>query len=166
MEPCVVMVLTALMGGFGCREGVPLVAPPAARPIPEPEREVADVDLQALIDQTGDGGEVRLAPVRYVLAEGLRIDGRRRLTLRGAAGTQIMVNNVNADVVRIRNSADIRISDLLLRHVEPLREYDCHGDVVAIVDSRDIAVVNGELNGCGAIGLSAWNSDDILVQDC
>jgi len=124
------------------------------------------LDLQALIDQTGDGGDLLIPYGRYRLAEGLVIKNRKHLTLTARTGTWIYVEDPDAHVISVLNSEDIEIRNLSLRHWEPLEEYVCHGSVVQVQDSNLIRIVNSVLDGCGAVGVNASNSRGISVHHC
>ncbi len=124
------------------------------------------VSLQSLIDQAKDGDTVKVPRARYVSKKSVKIDGRKDLTLACEKGTQILCVDTSADVISITNSANIRISNALLRHKKPLTEYQCHGSVLRLKKSTGVTIVESELNGCGAIGLHAQESKGISVQKC
>lgn len=124
------------------------------------------LNLQELIDKTPDGGTVTIPLARYVLSDGLRVHNRTNLTISCAPGSQILVDDISADVLEIANSTDIRIEGAFLRHLKPLPEYECHGDVLKMRGSENIVVENSELDGCGAIGVAVWQSRNIKVKQC
>lgn len=143
-----------LMAGCGTVRGLQSTMP------------ASDLDVQALIDRTPDGGIVRIPAGRYVLERGLVIEGRSRLTLLGEPGTAVLVKDVNVHVLTVRNSSAIQVENLHLRHQEPLREYQCHGSVVRIENSNGVTIIGCELDGCGAIGVAAYGSTNITVRNC
>ena len=126
----------------------------------------SDIDLQSLIDRTPDGGTVRVPKARFVLKRGLVVENRRNLHLECEPGSQILVDDIGADVIEIAGSEGIRISGAFFRHLKPLKGYECHGDVVKLRNSTDVMIENSELDGCGAIGLSAWQSNNLTVRNC
>jgi len=94
------------------------------------------------------------------------IKNRKSLTLTCSPGTRIFVEDTNANVLTIQKSKGIRLEDLCLRHMKFLEEYECYGVVVRVNDSTDTKIFNCELDGCGAVGVSAWNSKMVVVRNC
>jgi len=143
-------------------------APRPARPVTlaDPAAPLRDTNLQALIDDADDGGVVRIPRGRYVLKKGILVKARNNLTIRCEKGAQIFVDDVNEDIISFDECRNVRLETAYLRHLKPLREYACHGDVVAVSGSEKAAIVNCELNGCGAIGLDARNSKELTVRNC
>lgn len=126
----------------------------------------SNLNLQDLIDDTPDGGTVRIPRGRYVLSDGLIVSGRNDLTIECEPGSQILVNDISADVLEIEGSENITLRGAFLRHLNPLPRYECHGDVLKIRQSSTVTVENSELDGCGAVGVSAWGSANITVDHC
>lgn len=122
--------------------------------------------IQKMIDDADDGETVRIPKARYVYDQGIVVEGREGLRIVFEPGTQLYVDDISADVFTITGSNDIEISGALLRHLNPLKQYDCHGAVLVLRDVTGISITNMELDGCGAIGLSGWNSSGITVRNC
>ncbi len=126
----------------------------------------SNLNLQELIDNTPDGGTVRIPKAKYILTDGLRVYNRNNLTIACERGSQILVNDISADVLEIADSKGIRLQGAFLRHLKPLPKYECHGDVLKLRTSEDVIVEDSELDGCGAIGVSIWKSTNVTVQHC
>lgn len=126
----------------------------------------SNLDLQGLIDSAPDGGTVHIPMGRYVLSDGLIVSGRKDLTIECAPGSQILVNDISADVLEIADCTNITLRGAFLRHLKPLPNYECHGDVLKIRKAENVRVENSELDGCGAIGVSAWGSNNITISHC
>lgn len=148
----VMAVFTA--GGDKGRKGMPDAAPADA------------IDLQALVDQAPDGGTVVIPSGRHLLARGLVVQGRKSLTIRGDRNSAVRVSDVMQNVIAIAESEGIRLENLSLSHVSPLKDYQCHGAVVHVTDSARVTVENCELNGCGAEGVYAVGVKDLTVKRC
>ena len=125
---------------------------------PEADLPLQKVDLQELINNTPDGGVVEAPLGRYVLSTSLTIAGRNNLHVAFVPGTQVRVDDTAAPVIAIENCKNVKVSGVRARHVKPLPEYRCHGEVVLITGSADIRIENCELNGCGAVGVKAVQS--------
>lgn len=126
----------------------------------------SDLNLQNLIDDTPDGGTVRIPKARYVLDDGLIVANRRDITIECEPGAQILVDDISADVLEIADCENVTLRGAFLRHLKPLANYECHGDVLKVRNARNVVVENSELDGCGAIGLSAWGVEGITVEHC
>ncbi|MBP7867671.1 MAG: right-handed parallel beta-helix repeat-containing protein [Acidobacteria bacterium] len=132
-----------------------------------PDETGADaVDLQALVDQAPDGGTVVVPSGRHLVARGLVVQGRKNLTIRGDRNSAVRVSDVMQNVIAISESEGIRLENLSLSHVSPLKDYQCHGAVVHVSDSSRVVVENCELNGCGASGVHAVGVNDLTVKRC
>lgn len=131
---------------------------------PKPPRK--SLDLQGIIGKVQDGSTATIPFGEYRLAKGLVIKNRKNLTLTCRPGTKILVEDTNADVLSIQESEGIQIENLYLRHTKPLEEYECHGAVLRIKDSRDVRIMNCELNGCGAVGIFADGCQGLQVRNC
>ena len=157
-----ILAMAAVGLSVGC-EPAAEEAKTASRPAVAPQR---DVNIQALIDRAPDGAVVTIPVGEYVLPGSLLVEGRKALTLRGEPGTRVLTANVDLPVLKLAKCGKITVRGLFLRHVKPLTEYNCHGPVVRVDDCQTVEIVNCELNGCGAIGVSARGTKDVLVQHC
>ncbi|MBN1553878.1 MAG: right-handed parallel beta-helix repeat-containing protein [Phycisphaerae bacterium] len=133
--------------------------------IPEKDLPPRSADLQKIINDAPDHGVVVIPLGRYELSSPLTIQGRKNLHIAFTPGTQVRGTNVNEAVVSILDSQDITLTGIRARHVKPLPTYNCHGPVLQIKDSRNVRVENCELNGCGAIGVSA-RSSTLTIRNC
>ncbi|MBI9102691.1 MAG: right-handed parallel beta-helix repeat-containing protein [Spirochaetales bacterium] len=124
------------------------------------------INIQELIDQTPNGGVAFIPYGEYIIDEGLRIVGKSGIILRTDAGTRILLDDTNQDVLAISGSSDVRLENLYLRHLIPREDYACHGSVVSIGYSPNVVIINCELNGCGAIGVSSYESDGLIIRNC
>ena len=124
-----------------------------------------DMDLQAMLDEAVSGEVVHVPRGTYVLRKGLRIT-RDNTVLACEPGTRIHITNVDEDIITVHSVTNVRIENAHLSHVKPLKEYDCHGRVVDIRDADGVTIVNCDLNGCGAVGVCAWNSQDLRIEHC
>jgi parallel beta-helix repeat protein len=88
----------------------------------------------------------------------LTIAGRNNLHVAFVPGTQVRVEDTAVAVIVIEDCKNVKVSGVRVRHVKPLPEYRCHGEVVLVTGSDNIRVENCELNGCGAIGVKAVQS--------
>lgn len=123
-------------------------------------------NLQALIDQTPDNTTLRIVKGKYIINQGLVIKGRVGLSVIAEPGTAILLTNLEQDVLTIEGSKHISLFNVLMRHHTPLTEYRCEGGVIRIDDSKDITIANSELNGCGAVGVSAQNTQSLTIEHC
>jgi hypothetical protein len=131
-----------------------------------PPLPVGKFDIQELVDRTQDGRIVHIPRARYVLYKNLLLRRREDLTIRCQPGTQILVSDVKENVLTIDRCKRIEIEGAHLRHLKPLKEYECHGAVIGIKESIGVTITDCELDGCGAIGVSARDSGELTVDHC
>lgn len=124
------------------------------------------VDIQRLIDEAEDGGLVRVPAGRYVLLDGLVVMNRKGLRIVFDEGAAVLVEDVTRNVVSIIESERISIENAKLAHRKPLKAYECHGNVLDIRDSRHVRILECDINGCGAVGVLAWDSEGVVVAGC
>ena len=123
-------------------------------------------NLQTLIDETPDHQTLRITKGSYIINKGLMIKGRVGLSVIAEPGTMILLTDLDQDVLTIADSKEIRLYNVLLKHVTPLKTYKCHGSVVRIDNAQDITIANSELNGCGAVGISAQKTKNLTIEHC
>jgi hypothetical protein len=150
-KPLVFLLCVVLCGCAALRMAV---QPPAS-----------DLDLQALLDDAAPGEVVHVPLGTYILRKSLEIT-RDNTTLVCEPGTRILITNVDEDIITVHSVTNVRIENAHLSHVKPLKEYDCHGSVVDIRNAAGVSVVNCDLNGCGALGVCAWDSQDLRIEHC
>jgi len=127
---------------------------------------VGKLDIQELVDKTQDGRIVHIPRARYILRKSLLLRRREDLTIRCQPGTQILVSDVEQNVLTIDRCKRIEIEGTHLRHLKPLKAYECHGAVIGIKESTGVTITDCELDGCGAIGVSARDSSELTVDHC
>ncbi len=140
--------------------------------IPLPDQRVikkltdSKTPLQDIIDKAKDATTVKVPLGRYTSERSVVVKGRTELDIVCEPGTEILVSDVNADVLRIVDSRKITLRGAHLRHVQPRKQYACHGSVLHTTDSSGIWVIDCDLNGCGAVGLYARKVDGLTVEHC
>ena len=94
----------------------------------------------------------------------LRIEGINNLSIEGNGQAEIVLDYGAAPVAFIINSTAIELSGLIMGHDVP--EYGCEGEgyVVQIADSKDIAINNCDLYGCGVTGIYSWSAENVYVN--
>jgi parallel beta-helix repeat protein len=127
---------------------------------------VGAADIQKIIDDAKSNKVVRIPKGVYELDRSLVIRDKKNITFRCAAGTQILVTDVMVPVVSIQNCEGVVFENALARHKKPLKQYECHGAVFEISGSDSIVVFNCDINGSGAIGVSAKETSRLTVQNC
>lgn len=83
--------------------------------------------------------------------------------MRGEGKVEIVLSNLDEAVISVADSEGVIIKGLRARHAQPNKEYACEGAVVEIRNSKQVAVTHSELNGCGAAGVYATGSSDVVI---
>lgn len=86
------------------------------------------------------------------------------MTIEGKA--EIAINDIYADVLSFENCGKITLDGLTVGHTEPNEEYMCDGCVTNFLNCKLINIVNCNLYGCGAIGVSAYKVDELSIDNC
>lgn len=99
----------------------------------------------------------------YVFPQGLVLSGMEGVALEGRGKVEIVVTNLDDAVILLKNCRRIRITGLTARHEKPAPEYQCEGAVIRCDQSEDIFIAENRLNGCGAAGVFAMGSKNIVI---
>tara|TARA_B110000285_G_C15100434_1_gene604693 strand:+ start:1166 stop:1822 length:657 start_codon:yes stop_codon:yes gene_type:complete len=127
---------------------------------------IAQNELQKMVDNIPDGGILSIPEGKYVIDEPLRIDARNGLTLRGDGKCEIFLTDVWKNVMIVSNSNSIRIEGIYLSHLKPLKEYQCNGGVISLINTKKILIDNCELEGSGTIGVSGKSIENLEISHC
>jgi parallel beta-helix repeat protein len=83
---------------------------------------------------------------------------------RGPTLQQTVDQARSGDTIRVGEG--ISLYNMHAKHGEWLEEYVCNGAVVSVLGSRRVEIVDCELNGCGAMGISLEDSQEIDIVGC
>jgi len=157
--------------------------------------------VEALFDNIAPGAVLELAPGRYDLSayaeklwaddpeswnsrhpyvqlsecwDGVEVlirDVEVLTVLGGGAGmgdTEIVVSPRYADVLSLLDSGRITLCNLTLGHTDG---GECLGGVLYLEDCRDVCLSRADLYGCGVIGISAYNVQNLymygsVIREC
>jgi polygalacturonase len=125
-----------------------------------------ELDLQAVLDAAQDNATLTIPYGEYVVQQGLKLNGRRNVTITASPGTRILAADVMEDVLTLTECESVRIENLHLGHVKPLESYECEGSCLKFTRCRDVRVANCELTGCGAEGVYAFQSERLDIGNC
>jgi hypothetical protein len=165
MKPYVAMVYALLaVWAAGCGSE-PTTIREGRFETPEVDLPLQTVDVQRLVNEAPDGGTVTIPLGRYVLTKPLKINRRNNLHVAFTPGTQLRCTNTDQAVIAMEGCQGLTLSGVRARHVTPLETYNCHGPVISVLDSRAVRIGNCEINGCGAIGVSAQRST-LKITNC
>ncbi len=113
-----------------------------------------------------DGDTIFLSAGKYYLKDSLEIKGKDNLTIVGQGKVDIFLKDVYQDVISIINCGKVTITNIHAQHVQPLKAYECHGSVIRIENTKETHILGCELNGCGAVGVNAYNAGAVFVENC
>ena len=147
-------------------------------PDPEGDPQIIEVStVDELLSAIGDDRVIKLAPGEYNLSKAKKVKSSFvtfeeyfdqviihdvvNMTIEGPA--TVLSDNVNADVLRFTNCSGIVLSKLTVGHVKPNEEYECEGSVTLFQGCYDVNVEECNLFGCGAVGVMAWDTDDLFI---
>ena len=159
--------------------------PQPIEPDPEIDPQIFEVStVDELIAAIGSNRVINLAPGTYNLCKAKKQDtpfvtfseyydqviihGVENMTLTGpedsaAGAVKIVTDSIYADVIRIQMSSGVVLEHLTVGHTKPNKEYECEGAVTCFQGCEDVIVSECELFGCGAVGVQAWNTDELFI---
>lgn len=121
--------------------------------------------LSSLLANLHDGDTVIFERGVYDIAKGLEVTGLNNVTLAGEGKVEIVLGNLDEPVLSISACTRVRIRGLRARHQKPNREYACEGAVIEVRNAEHVAITECRLNGCGAAGVYATDSQDVVVAN-
>jgi hypothetical protein len=120
---------------------------------------------QEAVNAAKDFDTVRIEPGTYRSDKAINVSGRKGLTIEGAGAgkVQLIVTDLYTDVIRIYRCDGVRIAGVSARHAPTTENVMCAGAVIDVQHATNIAIVDCELNGCGAAGVSAVDSQNVSI---
>ncbi len=126
----------------------------------------SSLNLQASIDMLKNGDTLLIAKGEYLSEKQLIIENKNNITLVFNQESNILCNNIYETVFRIQNSSNITIKNGTFKHINFNNDFYCTGDVFYIDKASSITLEDCDINGCGSVGISAYESNDITLTKC
>lgn len=101
----------------------------------------------------------------YRLRNRLVLDGKKNIRIEGRGRVELIVSDLFEPVFEIRQCENIQVRHLRARHEEPAYGYECEGAVISVQKSNRVGIWDSQLNGCGAAGVYAMSSFDVVVKN-
>lgn len=120
--------------------------------------------LVEAFEKLQSGDRVILEAGRYPLFQSLVISGVTDLRLEGRGKVELILQSLEQPVLTLDRCQKIRINNLRARHQQPSEEYVCEGAVIEVQKSQKVKIWDCHLNGCGAAGVYAVESDGLVIQ--
>lgn len=100
---------------------------------------------------------------RYLLREEIRLTNLSDVKLETRGRVELVLSDLDAAVVSIENCKRIQVRGFRARHQSPAKEYRCEGAVIRVQRSSKVLIADNRLNGCGAAGVYAIESKDVVI---
>ena len=123
------------------------------------------LDIQKMIEENTEG-MVFLPPGEHYIEIPILIKNKSNLHLKTQEGTKIISRNTHSYVIKIENSSNITIENFFLTHYDPRESYQCEGGEISIEDSKNIDIMNCDLNGSGSVGVTIRKSKQVSIKNC
>ena len=120
-------------------------------------------ELHQLLNHLESGDRLVLKSGDYFLDDGLNLVNRDDVIIEGRGKATIVVKNLNQPVLALNSCKGVQLKSLRMRHLNPGREYRCEGAVVSIRDCDKVFITKSSLNGCGAYGVYAERSKNLVI---
>lgn len=122
--------------------------------------------LQDVLNTLEDGDTLFIKQGIYVQKSGLGLGNVNNVSIIGDGEVWIICTDIYADVLRVTNCGSVTLENLKMRHQEPPEEYECNGSVLSAENVSRLVIERCELNGCGAIGVWAYECEGVKVTNC
>jgi parallel beta-helix repeat protein len=119
--------------------------------------------LPDAFERLESGDRVVLERGTYRLEFGLELTNLSNITIEGQGRVTLLVDNLDDPVIDIDSCTDVTVKGLRAAHKEPAQEYQCEGAVIEVRSSKRVFIAKNRLNGCGAAGVYATSSKDVVV---
>lgn len=122
--------------------------------------------LQTIFNTVKNGDTIVISAGIYETNEVLRLTEKKDITIKGTGFVDIICNYY-VHVMIISKCTGIKLENLHMVHKLGATVDSCEGaNVVCIYYSNNIEIKNCELNGCGMIGIYAYDCPELTVTDC
>ena len=122
--------------------------------------------LQKAIKIVNNGDSIIIHPGVYKSSRSINLFRKNNITITGIGKVEILCANKRANVLTISACNKISIRKLKLKHTNPGNKISCTGNVITLDTCNNIRISHCGINGCGAIGLYAYNCKNVLVTKC
>lgn len=132
----------------------------------------ADESLQQRIDKASDGDIITIGAGTYTIAEPLKIEGKKDLTIKGKGNVIILGENIDMQIFIIKDCGTVTLDNIRARHKsnEGSKETKVFekrsGSVVDTENVERASFVNCELEGCGVYGIYTENTTEVDISGC
>lgn len=123
---------------------------------------IAD-QVPAAMKNLKSGDHVVFQSGTYRLNHGILLEGLEDVVIEGKGGVNLIVTDLNDDVIALESCSRIQVKGLRARHETPADDYRCEGAVIRCRNSQKLFIAENHLNGCGASGVFAMSSKDIVI---
>lgn len=127
---------------------------------------VSTVDeLFEAIENASDGAKITLEKNTYTINQPIIISDLDGITIDGK-GSTIILESTTENVFQITDCEGFIMKNIKATHTEPDGPLGCMGNVVYIQDCPGAIFKKCDLNGCGIVGIAAYNCDALLIDKC
>lgn len=120
--------------------------------------------LPSIFEKLKNGDKVVLERGTYALFRGLKLEGLHDVTIEGRGRVDLVLHTLWEPVLNVRECEMVRIRHIRARHKNPPEGYECEGAVIQFQSCNKVGVWDSRLNGCGAAGVYAVKSRDVLIK--
>jgi len=162
----IILLITGCAGNNGILSALPVMVEKEGLP------SSGTVSLQELINKAEDGSELVIKSGTYTISEPLRVEGKKRLDIKGEGNVIVLGENIDLQIFIIKGCESISLENIRARHKsssgsEERKVFEKRsGSVIDIEDTGRAEFMNCELEGCGVYGIYAVNSDEIDITGC
>jgi parallel beta-helix repeat protein len=112
-----------------------------------------------------NGDTIVISGGTYRFSNAITLSDLEEVMVIGDGDVYLLCDNMEDTVFWISGCRTVAIRNVHARHTDPGEDERCYGNVFGIDTSDDIVIANCEIHGCGAIGVYAYNSNNVEIRD-
>ncbi len=120
--------------------------------------------LQEALERLEPGDKVVFERGQYRLLNTLELFEKQNITLEGRGKVEFILADLWQPVISLSQCKGVTIRHIRARHAESLDGYECEGAVISVQKCQKIGIFDSQLNGCGAAGVYAIESQTLVVK--
>lgn len=122
--------------------------------------------IQEAVGISSNGDTIKIKNGVYATDYAIVVENKSNLKIIGEGYVDVICNSY-VNIIEFRNCKNVLIENIHAVHGLGTAYYGCgeESNVLALYDCQNITIRKCELNGCGHIGIYAYDSDNLLITN-
>ena len=122
-------------------------------------------DLHEMLDSCQNGDSLFIRTGEYYLSESLELWEKKNIVVTGEGFCKLIAQNTDDNVMWIITCENIEVRNIQATHTAPAEDERCYGNVFALDMGENVTIRNCDINGCGAIGVYIFGTENITLEN-